>query len=164
MEAIEKRRSIRSYKNQSIEEDKLLKVLEAGRLAPSALNRQMWHFYVVSNPDLIQQLQVNCRNQKQVGEAPVIIVVCSTLERVMSCGQKASTVDCSIALSFMMLEAETQGLGTCWLGSFDEPAVKQTLNIPSEYDVVAITPLGYPNEQPAARPRKTLDEIVTYIK
>lgn len=163
MKTIEERRSIRSFTKQTIEDEKLMAVLEAGRIAPSAMNRQMWHFYVVTNPTLIDKLQVNCRDQKQVGEAPITLVICSTQERVMSCGQKASTVDCSIALSMMMLEAVEQGLGMCWLGSFDELAVKATLNIPNEYDVVAITPLGYPNESPAAKPRKTLEEIVSYI-
>ncbi len=164
METIKNRRSIRSYTNQAIEEEKLLAILEAGRLAPSALNRQKWHFYVVSNPEKIAQLQIDCRNQKFIGEAPVVIVICSTEERIMSCGQKASSIDCSIVLSFMLLEANNQGLGTCWLGSFEESDVKKNLGIPQEYVVVGITPLGYPNENPAARPRKSLEEIVTYVK
>ena len=164
MDAIKSRKSARAYKSVPVEPEKLAAVLEAGRLAPSASNRQQWRFYVVTNPQVKQQLMQDCRNQKFVAEAPVCLVVCDTDDRTMSCGQSASTVDCSIALSFMLLEAEELGLSCCWLGAFDAGKVRNTLNLPENETPVAVTPLGYASEPPAGRPRKALDEIVTYVK
>lgn len=80
----------------------------------------------------------------------------------MRCGQERYTVDLSIATSYMILEAHDQGLGTCWLGSFDEEKTKEILEIPEGVRVVAMTPLGYPDESPEMRKRKSMDEIVSY--
>ena len=80
----------------------------------------------------------------------------------MMCGQYSYSVDLSIATAYMILAAYEQGLGTCWLGAFDENKAKEILGIPKEVRVVALTPLGYPAESPAARPRKSLGEIVCY--
>ncbi|MGZ7096057.1 MAG: nitroreductase family protein, partial [Methanobacterium sp.] len=115
-EAISKRRSIRKYKNTSVEDEKIEMILEAARIAPSAANRQEWKFIVVKNKETREKLVEAANGQKFVEEAPVTIVACSTeSERVMPCGQYAYTVDLSIAVSFMILEATEQGLGTCWL-------------------------------------------------
>jgi len=161
--AIKERRSIRAYSPQEIEDEKLKCVLEAGRLAPSAVNRQDWKFIVVKDPSIKEQLVEAAGGQKFLGEAPVVLVVCGTEPtKVMKCGQHAYNIDASIALSFMILEAWEQGLGSCWLGHFDEAKVKEILKIPIDVRVVAITPLGYPAENPAPRPRKSLDEIVSY--
>lgn len=93
------------------------------------------------------------------------IVACSTeSEEKLSCGQYAYTVDLSIATSFMILEATELGLGTCWLGGFDENMVKKILDIPEEIRIVAMTTIGYPSEHPQPRPRKTSDEIICYEK
>ena len=94
-----------------------------------------------------------------VAEAPAALVVWSDGERMMGCGQSAATIDCSIALSFMLLRATELGLGSCWLGAFDQNAVKQLLGLPQEAVVVAVSPLGHPAETPAARPRKDPDEV-----
>jgi len=80
----------------------------------------------------------------------------------MSCGQLAGTVDTSIALSFVVLQAQELGLGTVWLGAFSEPQVKEILGIPKHVRVIALTPLGYPAEQPDAKPRKSVGEIIAY--
>ena len=163
--AIQGRRSIRSYTPQKIEEEKLNKVLEAARLAPSANNKQNWKFVVVRDGELREKMISASYDQQFVGEAPVIIVACGTEpSSIMRCGQPRYTIDLSIAVSYMTLEAYEQGLGTCWIGSFDEGAVKKLLNIPDEVRVVAITPLGYPAGTSAPRPRKSLDEIVCYDK
>ena len=79
---------------------------------------------------------------------------------MISCGQSTATIDCSIALSFMILEATELGLGTCWLGSVDPETVKEVLDLPKDYTVVAVSPLGYPAEVPAPRPRKSIDQIL----
>jgi len=163
--AISDRRSIRKYKSREIEEEKLEKILESGRIAPSAANRQEWKFLVVKNKETRDKLVEAANGQGFVGEAPVTIVACSTeSERVMPCGQYAYTVDLSIAVSFMILEATELGLGTCWLGAFDENAVKKVLDIPENIRVPAMFVVGYADEAPAQRPRKTLDEIVCYEK
>jgi nitroreductase len=164
-EAINKRRSIRKYKNIDIEIEKLDKILEAARISPSAANRQEWKFIVVKNQDTRNKLMGAANGQKFVGEAPVTIVACSTeSERVMPCGQHAYTVDLSIAVSFMILEATELGLGTCWLGAYDEKAVKTILDIPQEIRVPAMFTLGYAEENPGPRPRKELEEVLCLEK
>ncbi len=163
LEAISERRSIRSYKSTVIEEEKLKKVLEAGRLAPSASNRQEWRFIVVRDAEKRRKLVGMTYGQRWVGEAPLIIVACATeAKSVMTCGQSTHTVDLSIACTMMMLEAWEQGLGTCWLGTFNEPEVKKLLDIPGHMKIVTVLPLGYPNEAPPARPRKALEQIVSF--
>jgi len=165
MSAIQGRRSVRNYSTRGVEDDKLVKVLEAARLSPSASNNQGWKFIVVREEEIRKKLTKAAGGQEFVGQAPVVIVACGTNpERVMRCGQHRYTVDLSIAVSYMMLEAYEQGLGTCWIGHFDEGEVKKILCIPDKIRVVAITPLGYPAESPAPRPRKPLGEIICYEK
>jgi nitroreductase len=161
--AIAERRSIRNYKNKEIEDEKLDKILESTRIAPSASNRQEWKFLVVKNQETRDKLVEAAHGQKFVGQAPITIVACSTeSERVMPCGQYAYTVDLSIAVSFMILEATELDLGTCWLGAYDEEKVKEILGIPDEIRVPAMFTLGYPDENPPARPRKDLTDIICY--
>ena len=157
------RRSIRKYSNKPVEKEKLLKVLESARLSPSAKNRQEWKFIVVEDSKTREKLTDEAIGQPFVGEAPIILVCCGTeTESIMKCGQLRYTVDLSIATAYMILTAYEQGLGTCWLGSFDENKVKEILGIPENIRVVSITPLGYPAESPTPKPRKSLDEIVSH--
>ena len=163
LSAIQGRRSIRQYSSQPIEDIKLNKVLGAARLSPSANNRQSWKFVIVKDNETRANLAEAAGGQLFVGQAPVILVACGTdPDSIMMCGQHRYTVDLSIATAYMILEAYEQGLGTCWLGSFDEKRVKEILGIPEGIRVVAMTPLGYPTDSPAERPRKNLDEIVCY--
>lgn len=165
LSAIKERRSIRKYSDKPVEDEKLHKVLEAARLAPSAKNLQNWKFIVVKDPDTRKKLVEYAIEQPFVGQAPIILVCCGLEpDSVMRCGQPRYTVDLSIATAYMILEAYEQGLGTCWLGSFDEKRVKEVLGIPDEVRVVSITPLGYPAESPSNRPRKDFEEIVCYDK
>ena len=164
-EAISKRRSIRKYKDTEVEDEKLQDILEVARIAPSAGNRQEWKFIVVKDKETREKLVEAANGQAFVGEAPVTIIACSTeSERVMPCGQHAYTVDLSIAVSFMILEATEQGLGTCWLGAYDEEKVRNILNIPERIKVPAMFTLGYADESPQQRPRKHLDEVVSSEK
>jgi len=165
MTAIQSRRSIRSYKDKEIEEDKLEKVLEAGRLAPSANNRQEWKFVVVREKDTRQKLAVASRNQHFVGEAPCVIVACATeTAHVMSCGQLAYPIDLAIAVDHMTLKAVEEDLGTCWIGAFDEAEVKEILGIPERIRAVALLPIGYPEYVPSQTPRKMREETVVFEK
>jgi nitroreductase len=165
MQAIKERKSVRTYREEDIEPVKLSRVLEAARLAPSANNRQEWKFIVVKDLELRRKIAMAASSQTFVGQAPVIIVACATeSESVMKCGQPRYTVDVSIAMAFMLLQAREEGLGTCWIGAFDENAVKQVLDIPAEVRVVAMTPLGFPAVSSAQKPRKNLDQIVCFEK
>jgi nitroreductase len=165
MEAIKRRRSVRSYQDKAVEEEKLLRVLEAGRLAPSAKNMQDWRFIVVKDPGLRLKLAEAAKNQAFVGQAPVVIVACGTSDYVMTCGQLTYPIDVSIAVDHMTLAAVEEGLGTCWIGAFYEDKVKEILEIPQSIRVVALLPLGYPAQPPSKpTPRKNLKEIVAYDK
>lgn len=164
-EAISNRRSIRKYKNTPVEAEKLDKILEAARIAPSASNRQKWKFIIVKKSETREKLVNAAHGQKFVGEAPITIVACSTEpERVMPCGQHAYPIDLSIAVSFMILEAIELDLGTCWLGAFNEDEVKKILDIPEEIRVPVMFTLGYPDEDPGPRPRKGLNDILCLEK
>jgi nitroreductase len=163
--AISQRKSMRAYKETDVEEDKLKKILEAARLSPSASNRQEWKFIVVKNKETRKKLAIAAFDQSFIGDAPVVIVACGTdAKTVMLCGQPAYTVDVSIACAFMILQAYELGLGTCWIGAFKEDEVKKILKIPESVRVVAMTPLGYPNQPPSQRSRKSLDQIVCLEK
>lgn len=164
MEIIKGRKSVRSYTPQPVEKEKLEAVLEAARLAPSARNRQKWKFIIVTDPAVKDKMLEACHNQPSVKQAPVCIAVVDEEPGVMSCGQPVDVVDASIALSFLILKAYEEGLGTCWLGHFDQGKVKAALEIPENMSVVAVTSLGYPADIPEARPRKSLDEITRYNK
>ncbi len=162
---IKQRCSVRSYKPDNVEEDKLKRVLEAARLSPSASNRQEWKFIVVKNNETKKRLAGAAFGQSFIGEAPVVIVACGTESKsVMGCGQPTHTVDVSIACAFMILEACELGLGTCWIGAFNADETKRILNIPESVRVVAMTPLGYPGEPPSPKSRKRLDQIVCFEK
>ncbi len=164
-EAIKSRRSIRSFLDKPIEEEKLLRVLEAGRLAPSAKNLQEWKFVLVKDRELREKVASAANNQHFIAEAPVIVVGCATLVNyVMTCGQYAYPIDLTISMNNMTLQAVEEGLGTCWVGAFKEDEVKKILQIPENVRIVQIFPLGYPKTIPSPRPRKKLEEIVSYNK
>ncbi len=163
MDAIRKRRSIRSFEDKDVEEEKLKKILEAGRLAPSASNRQEWRYIVVRNKDMREKLAHAACNQSFVAQAPIVIVCCAeTDEHVMRCGQKCYPIDLAISIDHMTLEAVELGLGTCWIGAFYEDEVKRLLNIPERIKVVNLLPLGYPSYEPSFTSRKSLEEITHY--
>ena len=163
--AIRKRYSVRGYLDKQVEDDKLNKVLEAARLAPSARNIQEWKFVVVKDKDTRQKMIDACKGQEFVGQAPVIIVACAIItDYTMTCGQLAYPVDLSIAVDHMTLQAVELGLGTCWIGAFFEDKVKKLLKIPDEARIVAVLPLGYPSTTPKEKQRKPLDQIICYDK
>lgn len=163
MEAIRARRSIRAFQDRDVEDEKLRRVLEAGRLAPSARNVQEWKFLVVKDPAVRKRLAQAAKGQMFVADAPVVIVACGTIcDYTMSCGQLAYPIDVAIAVDHMTLVAVEQGLGTCWLGAFYEDQVKEILGIPEEIRVVTMLPLGYPERVPEPRGRKAFDEVVVF--
>jgi nitroreductase len=164
-ETVSYRLSIRSYKPDPVPEDVLNRVLEAGRLAPSAKNLQPWKFIVVRDAEQRALLVPACRGQKFVGEAPVTICACAVESEAwggMGGYWSADVVDVTIALEHMILAAAAEGLGTCWIGAFIEEQVKEALAIPEGVKPIALTPLGYPAREAKPRGRKPLSEIVCY--
>ena len=160
-EAIKNRYSCRSYKTEPVPEEKLKKVLEAARLAPSAHNEQEWKFVVVKNLEKRREVS-EAAGQSFIAEAPVIIAAVATdPEHIMSSGVPAYVVDLAIAVEHMALQAVEEELGTCWIGAFGQEEVKKVLNIPDEYKVVALMPLGFSADKPKEKIRKKLDEIVS---
>jgi len=143
-EAVKKRVSVRSFLDRSVEEEKLNRILEAARLAPSARNLQEWRFIIVRDPGIRRRLVPAAAGQGFVGEAPVIIVGCAdTDEHVMRCGEKCYPIDVAIAMEHIALAAAAEGMGTCWIGAFYQDQVKMILNIPDEIKVVELMTLGY---------------------
>jgi len=164
LDAIRARKSVRKYLNKTVEKEKLITILEAGRLAPSASNRQEWRFVIVSDRETKRKLAEIANRQTFIGEAPVVIVACAQTDgHVMKCGQLCYPIDVAIALDHITLAAVELGLGTCWIGAFDENEVKEILGIPPEIRVIGIMPLGYPSDSSVVnKKRLPLNEIVKY--
>ena len=164
-DTIRRRLSIRAYRPDPVPDEVLSRILEAGRLAPSAKNIQPWKFIVVKDDKVRQALIPACRNQQFVGAAPVVLCACA-LEKEAWHGMggygSAADVDIAIALEHMILAAAAEGLGTCWIGAFLEQEVRKVLVIPEGVRPVALTPLGYPAREARPQPRKPLAEIVCY--
>lgn len=155
MQAILQRRSIRRYKQEPVPEADLRQILEAGRQAPSAANRQPWHFVVVTDAEQRQRVAQACNNQMWMADAGCILVAVGLPE----VSQKWYPVDVAISLQTMVLAAWSLGYGTCWIGAFDPDQVKQVCQIPQELAVVACTPLGIPAIAPDARDRKPWSQV-----
>jgi len=155
LEAIKMRRSIRKYRPQRIPDEKLKTILDAARLAPSAANRQPWRFVVVEDTERRKALAKAANDQTFISNAGAIVVAISDPEKSARWHEK----DTMIALEHVVLAATALGYGTCWIGAFDEDAVKSLLKIPAKMKVVAVLPIGIPDEKPAPRGRRELSEI-----
>ena len=165
-EAIRTRKSVRTYLDKPIEREKLEKVLEAARIAPSAGNRQEWRIIVVTDGARRRELADKATKHTFVGEAPAILVWCAEdVDYVMPCGLHSFPIDLAIAIDHATLAAVEEGLGTCWIGGFDEGAVKEILCIPQDVRVVELLPIGYPADgSPVAKTRLEISQIVRYEK
>ena len=162
-EVINKRYSVRKYKDKPVEQDKLERILGAARLAPSGSNRQPWKFIVVRDADLRRKLVPACRDQAFVGTAAAVIAGVGLMpDRKMSCDVPGDPVDLAIAMEHIALAAAAEGLGTCWIGAFHQDKVRELLGVPAEHKVIELMALGYPADQPRPKDRKPLDEIVCY--
>ena len=162
MDVIRDRRSIRKYKSKPVSRDEIEYVLEAARLAPSWGNRQCWRFIVVTDEELRKKITI----RDWAAEAPVVIVGCADPTKA---GDKAGKpyymLDMGISMEHLILAAHERGLGTCWLGGqFDEEVVREALGVPESHRVVALTPLGYPDEAPPAKARKPDEELFSWEK
>lgn len=157
LDVIFRRRSIRRYRSEPVPDEVLNNILEAGRLAPSADNAQPWHFIAITDPKIKRELSKGM--WRSFIEASAFTIA--------GCGEKSdrwSTVDVAIALENMVLAAAAQGVGSCWIGAFEEEEVKKLLGIPNHLKVVALVSFGYPAEKPSPHGKKSLREIVHYNK
>jgi len=154
-EAIRTRRSIRKFRPKPIPDEKLEIIREAGRLAPSAGNRQPWRFVVVKDPERKKNLAKAADNQMFIANAGVIIVALGDPEA----SPRWFKQDPMIAVEHMILAATALGYGSCWIGAFNEDRVKRILKLPEELAVIALLPIGFSDESPPPRARKPLEEI-----
>jgi len=164
---IKNRRSIRKYKPDFIPEEDIEYVLNAARLAPSWKNQQCWRYVVVKDKEKIKKI-ASARSQSQdwLKEAPVIIVACANPDDSGHReGKDYYLVDIGISFEHLLLAARDRGLGTCWIGGFDEKTVKEVINAPKNVRIVAYTPLGYPAKKKGeVTDRKPHEENIFYEK
>jgi nitroreductase len=166
-EAIRRRRSVRAYLSKPIPDEVMERMRQALRFAPSACNYQPWHFIFVQDPQLRQELTRLANNQRFILDPPVIVVACGfplQAYRAMGGHGNSADIDVAIAMDHLTLAAVAEGLGTCWIGAFDDAGVKRLLGAPAQAKVVAMTPLGYPVSPDLNRPlgenqRKPASEI-----
>ena len=162
-ELIKKRYSVRAYKPDPVEEDKLQRVLEAVRLAPTAANRQAFQIIVIHTAGREAELR-RIYGRDWFVQAPLVICACGIPAQnwVRSDGKNYNDVDVTIAMDHLILAATDAGLGTCWIGAFDPVATREVLGLPDGVEPIAFTPLGYPADQPRPKKRKALSELVRY--
>ena len=161
------RRSIRRYTDMPVEREKIEQVLNAARLAPSWKNLQCWRFLVLTDAKrrrvVTEAFPDDNPGKRAIATAPVVIVVCGNpAESDVENGIDYFVADVAIAFEHLCLAAHALGLGTCWMGWYDEQQIKRALDIPEHIRIVGLTPLGYPDQQPKQRPRKELSEIVFF--
>lgn len=166
MDAMRKRKSVRSYQPRKVEEEKLTQVLEAARLTPSRHNDQNIKVIVVRDAETKREIREKGKTQPMVSEADVLLALCATdrTDFVMPCGQYGYVVDMALATGFMLLEACEQGLDTCIVCAFDEIAVKKILCVPENARIVSMIVMGYANGETPYREKKSLADIVSYEK
>jgi len=159
LDAIYSRRSIRKYENKDIPQEILQQILEAGRCAPSAVNRQPFRFVVVNDREIMKDF---CDNliARFVKYAPVAIVGCADVKSLLT-GNWA-VVDTTIAMQNMVIAASALGIGSCWIGACNEEKVKKALKIPDKWKFVALITLGYPAEQPKPKKKKPIEDLFNF--
>ena len=160
---IETRYSVRSYKPDPIDDQKLQQVLEAARLAPTATNNQAFQLLVIHTKGREEELQ-RVYSRSFFTDAPIVVCACGIPAEnwVRKDGKNYNDVDVAIAMDHLILAATNEGLGTCWIGAFDAQAAKEVLGLPEGVEPIAFTPLGYAADEPKTKQRKDLSELVRY--
>jgi nitroreductase len=166
--AIRKRRSIRRFKSKELPEGMVEKLIDLGHKAPSAGNLQARDFIVVRDQETKDAMTAAALDQEFISRAPVDIVVCANMERIAHYGHRGRTLyalqDVAAAVQNILLTAVAEGLGTVWIGAFDEHKVVNILGVPEHIRPVAIIPVGYPDQDPKERSKIPLKELVHYEK
>ena len=163
LELVRRRYSVRSYKPDPVEQDKLDRILEAARLAPTAVNRQPFKIIVVPVAGHETEVQ-RIYTKSWFAQAPLVIAACGLPANtwVRKDGRSYNDVDVAIVMDHLIMAATAEGLGTCWVAAFDAVAAREVLALPSGVEPIAFTPLGYANDNQPERKRKSLDELVDY--
>ena len=171
-EIIAQRKSIRSFQNKAVPHDVLESLVDVAHQAPSWMNKQCWHFIIITDSNTIREIAKASIINRWLKQAPAVIILCA--DPFLS-GKRNDLpyflVDAAIAFDHLMLSATEKGLGTCWIGSFDEDKIKDILGIPPRIRVISLTPIGYPNEKESignkvrssfvrSTKRKALSEVV----
>lgn len=164
IDAIKERRSVRKFETTPIPDATIGRLLESAHLAPSAGNLEPWKFVLVKNEDLRKQVATAAYHQDFIGEAPVCIVVCADPERSAArYGDRGAELYCiqdtAAATQNILLTATAYGLGSCWVGAFDEEGIRSSLNLDQGLRPVAVIPIGYPAEDTENTPRRSVDEV-----
>jgi nitroreductase len=167
-EAILKRRSIRRFGEGDVTKEVVTELIELGNAAPSAGNLQARDFVVVEDQNTKEDLANAAGNQHFIAEAPVVVVVCANMDRILHYGKRGITLyclqDCAASIQNMLLAIHAMGLGCVWVGAFDEFKVSGVLELPGHIRPVAILPIGRPSSQPAARKRIPVEDLIHYEK
>ncbi len=161
---IQARYSVRAYSGRPVEQEKLEKVLDAARLAPTAANYQPFRLFVVQTAAREADLR-HVYNREWFVQAPLVVAICTVPRRawVRRDGKNYADVDATIAMDHLILAAADLGLGTCWVAAFDPHAARRVLGLTEEEEPLAFTPLGYPADQPGPKLRKPLADLVRYV-
>ncbi len=162
---IKKRYSVRAYESKEVEQEKLEKVLEAAKLAPTAANRQPFQILVIKTKGREQELK-QIYGRDWFVEAPLVICICAQPPAAWSRmdGKNYADVDATIAMDHLILAAADLGLGTCWIAAFNPKASREILGLPLDVEPIAFTPLGYPADEPKKKKRKDLSDLVRFEK
>jgi nitroreductase len=163
-ELIEGRYSVRAYKPDPVEDEKLQQVLEAARLAPTAANRQPLQLIVIHTAGREAELK-RIYGRDWFTQAPVVICACGVPSQGWVRrydGKNYTDVDVAIVMDHLILAAASVGLGTCWIGAFHPDEAREVLGLPDDVEPIAFTPLGYAADQPGPKKRKPLSELVRY--
>lgn len=166
-DAINLRRSIRRYKSQPIEDEKIKKIFDAINKAPSAGNLQAYQVYSVTDEKLKKELVKAALNQEFIAQAPIVLVFCAVAQRSKKYGKRGETLYCiqdaTIAVAYAQLAATALGLATCWVGAFDEGEVSEILKLPVGHRPIAILPIGYADESPQPTSRREISDLIKPI-
>ena len=166
LDLVKKRYSVRSYEERQIENEKMEYIMECARLAPSAVNFQPWHFYVVTDSERLDALKSTYKRE-WIQSAPCIIVACANHEESWhrrSDNKDHADIDLAIAIEHLCLAAAEQGLGTCWVCNFDAALCHEVMAMPENVEPIALIPIGYtPDAEVPEKKRKTIEDICTYL-
>ena len=162
-DVVKKRRSIRSYSNKHVDKESIIELIEAARLAPSGANLQPWKFIAITKPEILKKLKNTAKfyviTSNHVAEVPLVIAVLADMVK-----SNWAVMDCSMASENLMLKATSLGLGTCFIGQFDEREVKKILNIPDNYSVTGLITVGHPDEDPKPPRKLDIKDILFFDK
>ena len=160
------RRSCHSYRSKDVPLDVIGEIIEAGTYAPSAGNRQTWHFIVVKDEGKREKLAQLSHDQTWMIDAPVHIVICNDQDELVKWfGEKGTlygSQNCAVAASLIMMKAEEAGLGSCWVGGFDEQAARELLSIPEHITPEIIITLGYPDRLEREAERRSVHDVTSF--